>query len=463
MEKDNRYLLVFQNNSEIRASGGFFGSFALLDFSRGRIKNLEVPGGGTYDVEAGYKKRIIAPTALHLVNPLWHMWDANWWHDWPTSAEKIAWFYEKSGGSTVDGVISFTPTVIEDFLRVYGSVDMTRDYGVIITPDNFWQVVQTFSEQKQDVTLKPKRIIGDLFQAIIDDLPERLDKELLFKMLLVVENSFDEKQALLHFRDERLNSFVSAYGWDGRVKETSQDYLAVINSSVAGSKSNRDIDELINHKATVLSDGSVIDELEIVHTHKALKGDAFTGQRNVDWLRIYVPQGSELIEAHGFNPPAQEYFEQPDQSWQFDPQLAQEDRDYQLDRVSGTKIYREFGKTVFANWSMIDPQETKRLYLKYRLPFKAKKIIKPDFSEDLASFLGVEGKTVLSYGLLLQKQPGSINSKVVSQLNLDPYLRDNPSELLWSYPQQADFSSQSWRFESDFKKDSYRALLLESK
>ena len=61
-----RYLLIFQNNTEMRASGGFMGSFAVMDFSNGQVSNLNVPGGGTYDTEAGLKSKIVAPKPLQL-------------------------------------------------------------------------------------------------------------------------------------------------------------------------------------------------------------------------------------------------------------------------------------------------------------------------------------------------------------------------------------------------------------
>jgi len=157
VEQDKRYLLIFQNNAELRATGGFFGSFALVDFSKGKIKQIETPGGGSYDTEAGLREKIIAPKPLQMLNPLWHFWDANWWPDWPTSARKIMWFYEKSNGPTVDGVISLTPTVMEEILKVVGPIDMTEKYGVIIDANNFWQVTQKFSEQKEDVTKEPKK------------------------------------------------------------------------------------------------------------------------------------------------------------------------------------------------------------------------------------------------------------------------------------------------------------------
>jgi len=78
---------------------------------------MEVPSGGGYDTEAGLTEFIAAPEPLHLVDPLWHFWDANWWPDWEKSAKKLMWFYEKSDGPTVDGVISITPTVIEKIIR----------------------------------------------------------------------------------------------------------------------------------------------------------------------------------------------------------------------------------------------------------------------------------------------------------------------------------------------------------
>ncbi|HCX28112.1 MAG TPA: hypothetical protein DHI91_03160, partial [Candidatus Portnoybacteria bacterium] len=50
--------------------------------------------------------------------------DANWFADFPSSAKKIMSFYEKAGGSTADGVISLTPTIIERLLSMTGPIEM---------------------------------------------------------------------------------------------------------------------------------------------------------------------------------------------------------------------------------------------------------------------------------------------------------------------------------------------------
>ena len=73
-----RYLLIFQNNYELRATGGFIGSFALMDVDNGVIKSVEMPGGGSYDLQGGLNRRISSPEPLYLISPLWQFHDANW-------------------------------------------------------------------------------------------------------------------------------------------------------------------------------------------------------------------------------------------------------------------------------------------------------------------------------------------------------------------------------------------------
>ena len=76
-----RYLIVFQNNNEIRPTGGFMGSFALVDIQKGKILNIDIPGGGTYDLKGQMKKEVEPPLPLQLSNNRWEFQDANWFPD----------------------------------------------------------------------------------------------------------------------------------------------------------------------------------------------------------------------------------------------------------------------------------------------------------------------------------------------------------------------------------------------
>jgi len=456
-EYDKRYLLVFQNNTELRASGGFIGSYAVVDFRNGEIKKIDAPGGGSYDTEGGLRERIIAPKPLHLVNPLWHFWDANWWPDWKKSAEKLMWFYEKSGGTTVDGVISFTPTMLEGLLDVIGPIDMTEDYGVVIDANNFWITVQALAEQKQDVTNKPKKIIGDLFHSILEVLPERLDKDVFLGLCLEVEDSFRQKQALLYFSDDELQHKVERMGWAGRMRNTAWDYLMVVNSNIAGGKSDKKIKEKITHASVVDSDGSIVNIVKIKRTHTGIKREDFSGVRNVNWMRIYVPLGSKLIEARGFKQPDAGYFENPEELWKMDPDVLVEEGGVVIDMGSGTKMYDESGKTVFANWSMVDPGETTTIYIKYRLPFILKfnnvEIEKNNFLD----LFKATKSSLVPYALLVQKQPGSLGGEFNSILKLPDNYRTT-----WQYPEDQEKSENGWNKKDVLDTDKYWAILLEN-
>ncbi len=450
---DKRYLLVFQNNTEKRGSGGSIGSYALVDFKKGAISGLTVPKGGSYDTEAGLSRLIAAPAPLALLNPLWHFWDANWWPDWPMSARKLMWFFEKSNGPTVDGVISLTPTVIEKVLAVIGPIDMTAAYGTVISADNFWEVTQTFSEQKPDVTREPKKIIGDLIDAIIVEVPKRMNPEMAVKLVGALEDSFAEKQALLYFTDKSLQSSVRRFGWGGEMLSTAGDYLMVVNTNIGGQKTDRVIRETYEHDIKILPDASILDTLTIRREHTASKGQLFVGVRNVDWLRVYVPLGSELVSADGFRSPDSVYFEEPDPSWERDRDLAAEAAARTFG-VAGTKIYEENGKTVFANWSMIDPGETAVIRLTYRLPFSVKTIPRGSGWKATIKNL-IYSDPSPAYSLLVQKQPGAAATAYRAVINsqLD-------SATAWSYPPALTQTADSYQLEQLLAGDIFAALLF---
>ena len=489
LSRDKRYLLIFQNNSELRASGGFIGSYALVDFRDGKIRNLEVPGGGSYDTEAGLDMHVVAPKPLWLVNPLWHFWDANWWPNWPTTAKNLMWFYEKSDGPSVDGVVSLTPTVIERLLEISGPIDLTKEYGLIIDSNNFWETTQKVVERNNlvkthpdyvaglatsskvvDVRLplqqdlgnnsdnKPKKIIGDLMAKILETLPQKLNKDNLVKTISLLESSLSEKQIMFYFTDAGFQEAVSKRNWAGEIKSSDKDYLMVVDTNIAGQKTDRKISEKIEHFSDVSSDGTIINTLKITRTHNGIKNEPLTGVRNNDWLRIYVPLGSELISATGFIAPDEQYLnKKPESDWLKIP-LLNDEENAATDNNSKTKIYIENGKTVFANWTMVDPSQSTEIIIRYRLPFNFF-TVKPvsKISSYITKFLNPEKIDLLSYSLLLQKQPGAIPAEFSSHLALP-----NKVNIFWRYPENIQ-NSLGWDIDTKLDRDKYWSILFANK
>lgn len=470
-EKDKRYLFVFQNNSEMRASGGFIGSFALVDFSQGKIKNIEVPEGGSYDTEGGLRDFVTAPEPLWLVNPLWHFWDANWWPDWKKSAQKLSWFYEKSDGPSVDGVISFTPTVLERILKVIGPIDMTEEYGVIMDSDNLWFNLRDIIEKEkaQDLKIsnevaekKPKRVVGDLLRKIMEEMPKRLDKDKFIQLTMVLNDSLNDKQVLFYFENEDLQKEAEKRNWAGRIKDTGKDYLSVVNTNIAGGKSDGKMEEKISHEAKVMEDGSIIDTLIIKKKHLGVDGEPYFGVRNVNWMRVYVPEGSVLLEASGFRGPDPIYFDYPSDEWGVDIDVEEENgENAEIDRKNlNTKIYKESGKTVFANWVMVDPGQEVVIKIKYKLPFKFEKKSlysekKTIFDEFIEKATKTKKKDLYIYSFMAQKQPGMISSSIESE-----FIPPAEFSTVWSYPESSGVKA-GWVVDEKFDSDKYWALMLE--
>jgi hypothetical protein len=429
-----KYLFLFQNNQEMRATGGFIGSYGILDISQGRIRNFKVDG--IFNPDGQLKEKIIPPTPLQKVSATWSLHDSNWFPDFPKSAEKAAWFFEKTGGPTVDGVITMTPEVLKKMIEITGPIDMP-EYGKVITADNFIGEIQNEVEEDYDNQMnQPKKIVADLAPIIIDRIFNSKDQEEMAKTLQALVESLNQKHILIYSTNMAIEKAISEIGWSGEVLNSTRDYLSVINANINGYKTDGVIDENVGLTSEIMpDDGSIINTLTVTRHHLGGKSDYdWYNKVNADYMRVYVPKGSKLISAEGqtreFNAPPLDY---QALGFKSDPQVAMEEQGLQLDDESGTKIYEDAGKTVFANWVYVSPQETVTVKYKYLLPFK----IQPDKPDQVSD----------SYSLLLQKQSGSVGD----DLNLSIIFPDNYKPI-WKYPDMDQQVSDSGK-KTIMKKD----------
>ncbi len=400
------YVVVFQNNTELRATGGFMGSYAEIDVKDGEIVKMDVPGGGTYDLQGSLKTNVAAPEPLQLLSARWEFQDANWFPDFPTSARKIMGFYADAEGGSVDGVISVNATFVADFIGLLGPVDMP-DYGRTITSDNFLAETQKIVENEYDrEENKPKAFIGDLAPIVLDRVMHGTPEN-FFAALDRVNEGLGTRDIQVYFADGDLEREVRELGWGGELKAADGDYAMLVNTNLGGGKTDGVISETMDVSASIAEDGSVTDTVTVTRTHHGIAGDAFTGVNNVDYVRLYVPQGATLIDSSGFTIPDPALFDIAPSDWKVDDDLLYSFDTLQTDAVTGTATYNESGKTVFGNWVQTKPGQTSTFTFRYRLPFTV--AAKPD--SELMAFakktLGIP--TTESYSLAVQKQSGVLD------------------------------------------------------
>lgn len=439
-----KYLFLFQNNQEMRATGGFIGSYAILDIFNGRVKKFFVDG--IFNPDGQLKEKVVPPAPIQKISAAWSLHDSNWWPDFPKSAEKAAWFYEKTGGPTVDGVIAMTPTVMQKLLEVTGPIHMP-DYGVTIDKDNFIEKIQSEVEVNYDKEdNQPKKILADLAPKILDKIFNDSSFSDMAKTMDILTESLGEKHILIYSMNWEIQKELSARSWTGEILNTQKDYLSVINTNINGYKTDGVISENISHQAEIQTDGKIIDTLTITRDHNG--GDTpydWWNKVNADYLRVYVPKGSKLLEASGetreFNSPPLDYSAL---GFKKDPQVAMEEDSATFDQDSGTKIYEDSGKTVFANWVYVSPKESVTITYKYLLPFK----VETNFKDKPAD----------TYSLLAQKQSGSEGSKFSSIIIYPDFYK-----TLWKYPDELSQENNSLKFDTDLKTDKFIGIALSKK
>ena len=435
-----KYLFLFQNNQEMRATGWFIGSYGLMDIADGRIRNFFIDV--IFNPDGQLQEKIIPPKPIQKISAAWSLHDSNWFPNFPISAKEAINFYEKTGGPTADGVITLTPTEMQKLLAITGPIEM-KDYDVTIDADNFIEKTQSEIEVDYDKEEnKPKKILSDLAPIILDKIFNARDTKSIAMTIQALSSGLSEKHILLYSENENLQKIISERGWSGEILSTQKDYLSVVNSNINGFKTDGVIDETISHEAEVQSDGSIVDTVIITRHHNGGNyAYEWWNKVNADYMRVYVPLGSKLLEVSGQtretnNSP----LDYTALGFKKDQSVQNEENGILVDEDSGTKIYEDSEKTVFANWTYVSPQETMTIKYKYLLPFK---------------ITLEENKPVNSYSLLAQKQSGSIGSNFSSSVKFPKNYK-----IEWSYPENIPKKESEIKIETELDVDRFMGIVF---
>lgn len=435
-EGTKRYLVLFQNNTELRATGGFIGSFAEIAVRDGEITDIRIPKGGSYDVRGSLQEFIAAPVPLQLLSARFEFQDGNWFPDFPTSSRQLLDFYAAAGGPSLDGVIAVNATTMVDWLKLLGPIDMPT-YGTTLTAENFLATTQDLVENKYDKEANtPKAFIGDLAPVLMEKAIAKAGEDIL-PLLDLIQTHLSGRDIQLYFTENSLEKEARDLGFGGELLWTDRDYLALINSNLGGGKTDQVMGEDAVIDVDVDADGNIINTLTVTRKHYGIAGEAFSGFNNVTYVRAYVPKGSKLISASGFTIPDASLFEVPDQSWPMDDDIEYGEGQATADETSKTNIWEEQGKTVFGNWVQTMPGTSTSYTFRYKLPFRLQTELPTDtLSQKITSYWKEASDT---YSILLQKQAGTSDRRVKVRLHLPPTL-----EVGWASKDLTE-ASLSWK------------------
>ena len=376
-KEERRILVMFQNPSEMRPSGGFLGSYGEIIVGEGEMKKLEVQDIYWPDHPKNFTRKIIPPEPLQGITDSWGARDGNWFFDFPTSAKTVSELLEssklyKDQGVTFDGVIAINTHVLESILRAVGPIEIP-EYKLVIDEQNFLAELQREVEEGKDKKegKNPKKILSTVAPTIIERL-NSLDEKKREELVGEIGEHIKKKDIMISMKDGELAGFLKKRGIDGSVYDLPYNfwgsYIAVVGANIASGKSDIFIDEKISGRIDVSSDGSSFVNLSVEKTHKGQnEKDYWYRSENKSYMQIFTNQNSSLINMEG--------------AWdkKLPQRLSYEALGYEknktLEEIEKTEVYindmkskvsEQFGKTVFASWFRVSPGKTVVLELKYQ-------------------------------------------------------------------------------------------------
>ncbi len=354
----HRTLVLFQNSAERRATGGFIGSYAIVDVEEGRIAKIEAKD--VYESDGQLTELLPAPPGIDRLSEHWSMRDANTSPDFPTSARQVAWFLERSRGPSVDSVVAITPALAEAILGLVGPVNLENP-SLTLDAERFTSLISYYVEAKLQDGPTPKQMLFDLIPILQKKLEALPDAQPLVDLALPLVQSGDIQA---YSFDPDAQALWQKLGADGVMPtpKPKGDFLALISTSIGANKSDAYIRTEIEHRTRVSAAGELTDRVKVEKRHQwgAKESDYWrrwmqsygSGQLtkdklrfilgeggNLDYVRLYVPRGSRLSAAEG---------------------VAMEE----------VSVSEELGYTVFGFvFGPVSPGEAKSFSLEYSLPF----------------------------------------------------------------------------------------------
>ncbi|MDO8608998.1 MAG: DUF4012 domain-containing protein [bacterium] len=393
-DKEKTYLILFQNDKELRATGGFLTAYAIFKVQNGKMKIER--SDDIYTLDDSIAVHPVAPREIltyHKNVSQFYIRDSNLSPDFPTSISLFNSLFNKSNRSIkYDGVITIDSQVLVDMLTIFGD---TQADGITFSakidkrcncPNVIYQLFDMVDRPVGYVKTNRKGILGDLMYALfykaIGFSPSKYWGTLVQQMF----GNLQQKHILVYFTDPDLENAIDKLNFGGRVKDAKGDYLYVNNVNFAGAKSNMYVNVTVNSQTKTNDSGKILRDVQIVyknpypHSNCSLDGGLCLNATLRNWIRVYVPKGSQLISFAG--------------------------------SLKKTQTYDELGKTVFEGYLEVPTEGLAEVRLKYTLPTTI---------------------NANSYDILIQKQPGTEHDKAKIEvdgktlfnavLDVDKYLK----------------------------------------
>lgn len=384
-DQEQTYLVLVQNNHELRATGGFITSVGTLTIQQGKVKNFAFLDSYAIDPDQEKLATQAYPRAPAAMQQYMHIGllllrDVNWSPDLPTTAQIARTLYAQQTGRFVDGVITIDLRAVELLVGALEPLTIPGREPAITGANVVEQIKEMWAAPLQSDTNIDKNF-GDWWKQRKDFIPQmataafgRLQAGAFnyTRMAAALESALDEHAIQIWSNAPEVAAKLAQLKWDGGLHPVPQkDFLALIDMNMGYNKVDAVIERSLAYQVTWPADPGQPAQAQVTVTYKhplqltnydcdprphyGQTYDDMITRCYFDYVRLFVPAGSKLLGIDGVEPD------------------------------SASSQAGEAGTTFFAGHFSLRPGEQKNIVFRYQLPAS----LQPD-----------------SYGLVVQKQAG---------------------------------------------------------
>ena len=370
------YMVLFQNDAELRPTGGFMTAYAFLRVTKGKIEPLS--SFDIYDLDARFNKKIPAPEAIkkYLNETYLNLRNSNMSPDYKVSMDLFYKYYRDIPGfPKPDAIVAIDTKFPVEILKIIGAIGVggwgnfgPQNDPACDCPQVVYALEQIADRPVAGFRTGRKAVLGPLMHSMMANAMGS-PKHLWPKLINVFLDSIKQKHFLFYFLEDKTQKIAEDFNAAGRIQPYAFDYLHINDANFGGAKSDMYITREVEQE--IESTGGVVTKTVTLSYNNPRKGsncNLEAGQLCLngvyrDYVRLLVPKGSKLISVIG-----SEVKEQ---------------------------VSEDLDKTVFEAFFTMRPQSQSKIVFKYELP----------------------PLELSTYKLLIQKQPGLPNVRHTITLN----------------------------------------------
>jgi hypothetical protein len=317
-DKPRNYLLIFQNDAELRPTGGFWTAYGILKVDNGKV--TPVVSDDIYALDAKFQSTIPAPRPIksyHINVPYWNLRDMNLSPDFPESIKTFLGHYNKISGNKdkIDAVVAIDTQVLVNLVKVLGRVGVSGWGNFSSDPDKrcdgcpqiIYQLEWIAGRPRNYIETDRKGFLGPLMQSILSNAMGSEKSKIPLLVETAIAN-IHQKHLLFYFLDPKMQEAAVVANVSGSITQTpvTVDYFHLNDANMSSAKTNLFLTQKIKHE--IISQSGVVEhKVSVTYQNPSKasncnleKGDlCLNAPKYRNWFRFYLPTGSKLVKMTG--------------------------------------------------------------------------------------------------------------------------------------------------------------------